>query len=201
MVLSITGLPYEPPCCTFREHTLKCVLLEQYNHPLVERNNHLVGQPLYSNYRYWPKGLNYVVNAPISNTRVPTCGCNPAVAVTPAAFSWHFVPKQQMECRHQNPRRPPTPHVHHTPIMMPFCHATKTTLPLCARCVQNRLDSFRYLSVSTSNSWSNLLVSPPPWSNQVDASEPLWRFVRVTTKGSTFVLLALAPGQYLPSAI
>ena len=139
--------------------------------------------------------------ASLFSARVPTCGCNPAVAVTPAAFSWHFVPKQQMECRHQNPRRPPTPHVHHTPIMMPFCHATKTTLPLCARCVQNRLDSFRYLSVSTSNSWSNLLVSPPPWSNQVDASEPLWRFVRVTTKGSTFVLLALAPGQYFASAI
>jgi len=99
--------------------------------------------------------------ASLFSARVPTCGCNPAVAVTPAAFSWHFVPKQQMECRHQNPRRPPTPHVHHTPIMMPFCHATKTTLPLCARCVQNRLDSFRYLSVSTSNSWSNLLVSPP----------------------------------------
>ena len=54
-------------CCTFREHTLKCVLLEQYNHPLAERNNHLVGQPFYFNYIYWPKGLNYVVNAPISN--------------------------------------------------------------------------------------------------------------------------------------
>ena len=52
-------------CCTFREHTLKCVLLEQYNHPLAERNNHLVGQPF--NYRYWPNGLNYMVNAPISN--------------------------------------------------------------------------------------------------------------------------------------
>ena len=50
-----------------REHTLKCVLLEQYNHPLYSGIDHLVGQPLYSNYGYWPKGLNYLVDAPISN--------------------------------------------------------------------------------------------------------------------------------------
>ena len=142
--------------------------------------------------------------ASLLSARVPTCGCNPAVAATPAAFSWHFVAKQQTECRHQNPRRPPTPHVHHTAIMIPFCRATKTTLPVFARCVQNRFDSFRYLSVSTSNSWSKwlkLVVSPPAWSNQLAASEPTYSFVRATTKESTCVLLGSAPAQYFSSAI
>ena len=142
--------------------------------------------------------------ASLLGARVPTCGCHPAVAATPAAFSWHFVAKQQMGCRHQNHRRPPTPHVHHTPIMMPFCRAMEATLPVSARCVHNRLDPPRYLGVSTPNSWSKLrklLPSPPRWSNQVAAPEPAWRFGRATTKGSTWVVLAPAPAQNFASAI
>ena len=96
-------------CCTFREHTLKCVLLEQYNHPLAERNNHLVGQPLYSNYIYWPKGLNswsmhqyltysppnFETNSQVTLTDLATSlfGAILSSASNHVTFSSHFTPQ------------------------------------------------------------------------------------------------------------